>query len=115
MKDGKGEIILDPTWLQYAMSKDQAEMGAPGEEGGAPGEDGQNKTFGDVDFEALLNEGNDEEDQTGPSPTPDQAKAKKASTKAANEGPAKPGKPGQPDDETQKSMRYNRLYLDVKL
>jgi hypothetical protein len=34
LPDGKGDVILDPTWLQFSQQKDQAAMGE-GEEGGA--------------------------------------------------------------------------------
>jgi hypothetical protein len=37
MPDGKGEVILDPTWLQFAQAKDQEAM--QGEEGGEGGWD----------------------------------------------------------------------------
>ena len=60
LPDGKGEIILDPTWLQFATSKDQAAqqgMGAPGGDA-QPGADGQ----GDgMDFQQLLAEQEAEE------------------------------------------------------
>ena len=47
LPDGKGEIILDPTWLQWAQLKEGGGMeGMPGEEG--EGEEGEE------DFEALL-------------------------------------------------------------
>jgi hypothetical protein len=56
LPEGKGEIILDPTWLQFATGKDQAAMqGDPNAPGGdaQPGADGQ----GDgMDFQQLLAE-----------------------------------------------------------
>ena len=93
LKDGKGEVILDPTWLQFAQQKDQPEGMAPGGPGGqfggggAPGEEKpgeEGKTFGDVDFEALLREN--------------------------EEG----GEEQQPE-EANKSMRHGKLYVDVNL
>lgn len=56
LPEGKGQVILDPTWLQFASAKDQAAqqggMGAPGGDA-QPGADGQ----GDgVDFQQLLAE-----------------------------------------------------------
>jgi len=37
LPDGKGELILDPTYLQFAQMKDQAAQGAEGQPGAAPG------------------------------------------------------------------------------
>lgn len=38
LPDGKGEVILDPTWLQYVQGKEAAEQGGEGgPEGGPPG------------------------------------------------------------------------------
>lgn len=56
LPDGKGQLILDPTWLQFSSGKDAAAQqgmtGAPGE-GAMPGADGQ----GDgMDFQQLLAE-----------------------------------------------------------
>jgi phage portal protein BeeE len=95
MKDGLGEVILDPTWLQNAQAQQQAEMME--EQGGQPGEGGDDdeggKTFGDVDFEALLAENDEDEDEGG-------------------DEPAKPAKP----EQAQKSMRrHRRPLIDVKL
>ncbi len=56
MKDGKGEVILDPTWLQFAQAKDQEGM-----EGGEGGEEGG--------WDQMLGgeeEGGEESDQGGP-------------------------------------------------
>lgn len=75
LKDGLGEIILDPSFIQVYQAKQQAEMGmvpgAPGAPGGpglpngAPGEEGD-KEDNQFDFEALLQEqeGDDDEDDT---------------------------------------------------
>lgn len=57
LPEGKGEVILDPTWLQFASGKDQMaqQAMAPGAPGGdaQPGADGQ----GDgMDFQQLLAE-----------------------------------------------------------
>lgn len=75
MKDGLGEVILDPTWLQFAQAKQMAEEGGEGEggpggfgegaEGGEAGE-GEGQTFGDVDFDALMREQEDKEGEEGP-------------------------------------------------
>jgi intein/homing endonuclease len=62
LPDGKGEVILDPTWLQFSSAKDQAAQGGgmpggggpdPNAPGGdaAPGADGQGDS---VDFQQLL-------------------------------------------------------------
>lgn len=75
LPDGKGECILDPTWMQFNQLKEgQAMDGGPGAPGGgdmgegeADGEDGGDG--GDTDFEALLRQyeaeqdDEDEEDQ----------------------------------------------------
>lgn len=64
LPDGKGEVILDPTWLQFSSAKDQAAQGggqgmpgmgqpdpnAPGADA-TPGADGQGDQ---VDFQQLL-------------------------------------------------------------
>lgn len=70
LPDKKGEVILDPTWLQYAMGQQQAAEGGPPGFGGGPGEEGkegeedeEGKTFGDVDFDALLADEEDEEEE----------------------------------------------------
>jgi len=61
LPDGKGEIILDPTWLQFAQGKDMAEQG---EEEGAMGEGEE-----EMDFESLLAQaGGGEEDEGGEEP-----------------------------------------------
>ena len=84
LPDKKGEIILDPTYLQNAMAKDQAAMGDQGGQEGDPGQGGEDKTFGDIDFDKLLAEGDDAEDNTD-------------------------------HEETQKSMKSGKLFLDVSL
>lgn len=71
LKDGLGEVILDPTWLQFAQAKQMAEQQEEGEPGGfgataEEGEEGEEgKTFGDVDFEALMREAEGEEEDEG--------------------------------------------------
>jgi hypothetical protein len=69
LPDGKGEIILDPTWLQFVQGKEAAEQGeepggfgAPGAEGDQGGDE-EGKTYGDVDFESLLAEAEGDEDE----------------------------------------------------
>jgi hypothetical protein len=94
LKDGLGEVILDPTWLQYMQAQQMAEQGgmeggpggfgeAGGEEGG---EEGEGQTFGDVDFEALMRE-----------------------TEGGKEG----GEEG--EEEAAKSMRHGKLVVDLTL
>lgn len=57
LPDGKGEIILDPTWLQWAQSKEMAQQGGGEGEGGFPGAPGG----------GAAPEGGEEE-EGGPSP-----------------------------------------------
>jgi hypothetical protein len=53
LPEGKGEVILDPTWLQFASGKDAAaQQMAPGA-GAVPGADGQGDQ---IDFQQLLAE-----------------------------------------------------------
>lgn len=72
LPNGKGECILDPTWLQFAQAKDQA--GQPGQPGMAPGSemgeggaapggagDGNNEP---VDFQKLLSQYGAADDST---------------------------------------------------
>jgi len=60
LPDGKGELLLDPTWLQFAqMQQAQAEGGEPEEgeepaEGGEPEEDEADND--QVDFQSLLSQ-----------------------------------------------------------
>jgi len=98
MPDGKGEVILDPTWLQFAQQKEAAAQGMPGAgapgsqfgSGQAPGEEKkpgeEGKTFGDVDFEQLLRENEEGGQQEQQKP-----------------------------EEANKSMRHGKLYVDVNL
>lgn len=61
LPDGKGEVILDPTWLQFASAKDQAGQGgmaAGSQMGGEPGQEGQPST---EDFQQLLSQYGGEE------------------------------------------------------
>lgn len=95
LKDGKGDVILDPTWLQFVQGKEAAEQGEEGVPGGfgggaeEGGEEDEGKTFGDVDFERLLQQ---EEEQGGDE---------------EQETPA--------NEKTQKSMRPGNLVLDLQL
>lgn len=68
--DGKGQVILDPTWVQFANAKDMAaqEMmpgmeGGPdgGPDGGGSGQGDQNGGQGDMDFASLFDDDEDEE------------------------------------------------------
>lgn len=72
MPDGKGEVILNPVWLQFVQGKEAAEQGMPGqEEGGGdevqlPGapEDGEfgspdEDNAGDFDLEDVAEEDED--------------------------------------------------------
>jgi len=65
LPDGKGEVILDPTWLQFVQGKEAAEQGGmPGEEGGPPGAGGAPGEPGaeeDEDLAELLRQQEDEE------------------------------------------------------
>jgi hypothetical protein len=75
LPDGKGECILDPTWLQFASAKDQAAQGgmpgmAPGSQmGGQPGAEGEAEP---VDFQQLLTQygGQEQEQPVAKSMTP---------------------------------------------
>jgi hypothetical protein len=104
LPDGKGEVILNPVYLQHASAKDQAAQAAAG--GGMPGGmpggqmgDGQEAggdqsdsgKSGGVDFEKLLGQYNQEDDQKPNAAEPAQA-----------EKPAEPAKPAQ--GEVAKSM-----------
>jgi hypothetical protein len=71
LKDGLGDLILDPTWMQAYQAQKQQEMGVvpgspglPGQESppGAPGEESDGKEEDQFDFEALLQEQEDEDD-----------------------------------------------------
>lgn len=91
LPDGKGEIILDPTWFQSAQQKDgaaQAEAEGGGPDFGGGGDEGGDE---EVDFETLLAgaRGGDEGDE--------------------GDEPAKPAKPAE-KDEAQKSW-----VLDVRI
>jgi len=111
LPDGKGEVILDPTWLQFSTGKDQAEAGMVpgmegqefgGGEGGGEGDD-EDKQFGDIDFEALLaDEDEDEEDNKEDDNKPAQ-RSKPAGKKKSGE-------------KTEKSMRrHGKVVVDVSL
>lgn len=75
LPDGKGELILDPTFLQYVQGKEAAEAGPEGAPGGPPGMPGGGPpgAEGDEDeddLEALLaqqesedEEGDEDEDE----------------------------------------------------
>lgn len=67
LPDGKGEVILDPTWLQYAQMKEGAamqegggDMGDMGEGEPEEGEEGDQKKK-QIDFAQLLAEMDEEE------------------------------------------------------
>ncbi len=64
LPDGYGEIILDPTYIQYVQAKEGIGSGAPGQEGGF-GEDGDEEgegDEGDADYEKMLAKYESEED-----------------------------------------------------
>ena len=62
LPDGKGEVILDPTWLQWATMKDGGgEPEEGGFPGGEPGEDTDTDTDGGDDYEKLLAQYENEE------------------------------------------------------
>jgi len=72
LPDGLGQVILDPTWLQFKQGQAmQQQGGAPGE--AAPPGDESPESFGDVDFEALLA---DEDEDEGEEATPKEETAK---------------------------------------
>lgn len=68
LPDGKGEIILDPTWWQAAQAKDQPAMGP----GGMPGQMGEGEQPDDDgeggNFQSMLDKyaGGDQGQQGGP-------------------------------------------------
>lgn len=113
LPDGKGEVILDPTWLQFQSQKDaaaqQAQMAAQGGFG-QPGEeqpqDEQLQQYGqqdeEPDFDAMLREGS-------PNEPPAQQQQQ-----APPQPPQKPAQPAPP--QFQKSEREgNRVRIDVQL
>ncbi len=70
LKDGMGQVILDPTWMQMYNNKQQmeqqAEMGIdPNAPPGAPGENGD-EGEDEFDFESLLNDEGGEQDESKP-------------------------------------------------
>lgn len=86
LPDGKGEVILEPTWLQWAQIKEGGmEGGGFGEEGGDMGEgEADNEGGGDQGEEGPPNEGGGGEENEGPD----------FEGMLAKYG-AKPGKPGE--------------------
>lgn len=101
LPDGKGEVILDPTWLQFMQIKEGAMEGGdmgeggPGDGGFGGGEDGDEGGGDDADFEALLRQYEEEEAGGG-----------KAS---------KPAKPAEPAEAEKSLTRSRRVRLDVTL
>lgn len=95
LPDGKGEVLLDPTYLQWAQIKEGGGEGAPGEEGGEEDEEG------DDDFESLL--------------------AQYEAKESGGDKPGKPGKPGEPGkpdegkEEQEKSLNKSRVVVDIDL
>lgn len=85
LPDKKGQVILDPTWLQNAQSIDNPPP-EPGE-GGFPGADGQPGDGGDdeeVDFNTLMDkefggDGDDEDKEDDNKPAPPSRGSKKQS------------------------------------
>lgn len=63
LPDGKGEVILDPTWLQYAQGKEMADQeGAEGEDqmgGGPEGEEPEGE--GEQDWAGFFGGGEEQE------------------------------------------------------
>ena len=91
LPDGTGEVILDPTWIQWAQMKQGQEMeGMPGA-GGGMGEDEDGE--GDEDFERMLAqyEGNGNKD--------------KGEDKEKKEEP----------DDREKSLSKSRIIVDLDL
>lgn len=98
LPDGKGEVILDPTWAQLQAQAAQAEMGGEGGFGGD--EEGGEGDDGGFDFEKLLGDEDEDEEDTGD----DEKKEEKPNQ-------AQSGKPP-----FQKSMNGSRVVrLDLKL
>jgi hypothetical protein len=113
LPDGKGEIILDPTFLQWAQIKEGGGMGmegmpgemgegdeASGQEPGAPGGEGdEDEEGGDWDFESLLSqyEGKGDNGDNG-------GKAK-----------GKPQPKGKKPEAAEKSMASSTVVVDLDL
>lgn len=99
LKDGLGEVILDPTWLQFYQQK----QGGGGEEGG-PGGFGDEGDDGEIDFESLLGGGEDEEakNEAAQAGKPPPGGATKPGQPGQAAAPAKPAKPSQ--EQQQKSL-----------
>lgn len=92
MPDGMGEVILDPTWMQWVQQKKAEEMGVPGEQppgaeafGGPPGEEEEPPAEGEesgMDFQKLLAEQLGEEEEEEEEAEADAASKKRAEKKA---------------------------------
>jgi len=67
LPDGKGEVILDPTWIQFYQMKEGG--GMPGEEGGEggfpPGEGDEEGDGEEMDFEQMLSKYDDKPEDEG--------------------------------------------------
>lgn len=101
--DGKGKLILDPTWLQFSQGADAAAQGddqGGGFDGGQPG-GGDEDEDEDVDFAALLGGDDDEDDDEDEK---DGDKSGKPPVGGDRKVPTKPGQPGKPAQPIQKSM-----------
>jgi intein/homing endonuclease len=95
LPDGKGEVILDPTWMQWAQQKDAAAAGVEGgEEGEAP------------DFTQMFGE-----DEEGEEEEPKQVGAKKPE-KTEEEPEEKPVKKSLAKGN---GRRYPRYVVDMEL
>jgi hypothetical protein len=114
LPDGKGEVILDPTWLQFSQAKEAAAQpqgpggpgGPPGGPGGGPKEPSAEPSPGGMsqdELAQLFGEGGEggspEGGATGPNAEADAAKQEQARA-ARNEG-------GSPES-TAKSLRKSR-------
>jgi hypothetical protein len=95
LPDGKGEMVLDPTWVQYAQMQD----GGDEMEGG--GEFGQDGDEDDTDFESLLSQYESKEKGDG-----DDAQG--------DDKPKPGGKPGKPGgDKPKPNFGKSRVVVDI--
>jgi hypothetical protein len=97
LPDGKGEVILDPTWLQASQAKDQAKQQAAagpqaglGGPGGAPEGAGEGEgPMSQEELAAMFGEGQEGEGEPG---SEDEADAQEAQRAARDEGGEPAGK-----------------------
>ncbi|MCU0912950.1 MAG: phage portal protein [Planctomycetes bacterium] len=101
LPDGKGECILDPTWLQFSQAKEMAaqqqQMGPAGAEGAAP-EEGEGEQPPESEGGQPPGDEGQEEGQPGPW------------DEMLSQFDEFPGTEGEPEEEQKKSMRHRRTY-----